>query len=254
MSKRNSMLQAVAIAITLSSPVSAMAWGKASEFTQILNNLQLLKVAMESAKSARAEVSALTVQNKQYGIDMANIAKFGAMPSNTPHGAKSQADLVTYAKALETLHGSLEEQQKVMDARMSEARLSGLTWEQYTERVHADAQNQNKRAISRMQYEASVLEQVKSDYEAARSFEPMIANSVGTQQSLQVMNKQMNRLVLQNAKLTETLVATMQEQSRAQAEAAVASERGTTEVTKLNSQQQAIIKRQEAAAKLLQKK
>ncbi len=254
MSKRNSMAQVVAVAIVLSSPVSAWAWGKASEMTQILNNIQLLKVASDSAKSARAEISALAVQNKQYGIDIANNAKFGSMPSNTPHGTKSQDDLVTYAKALETLHGSLEEQQKMMDTRMAEARLSGLTWEQYTERVHADAQNQNKRAISRMQYEASVLEQVKSDYEAARSFEPMIAGSVGLQQSLQVMNKQMNRLVLQNAKLTETIVATMQESTRAQADAAERKERSAAEMTTLNSQQKAITARQQAAAKALQAK
>jgi type IV secretion system protein TrbJ len=254
MSKRKSMLQAVAIAIALSSPVSAMAWGKASEYTQILNKLQLVKVASHAAKSARAEVSALAVQNKQYGIDVANNARFGSMPSNTPHSDKSQADLAAYVKALDSLHGSLEEQEKMMEARMTEARLSGLTWEQYTERVHADAQNQNKRAISRMQYEASVLEQVKSDYDAARSFEPMIENSVGTQQSLQVMNKQMNRLVLQNAKLTETLVATMQESTRAQAAGAATKERSAAEMTTLNSQQMAITARQKAAAKALQAK
>ena len=248
MSKRKSIIQAAVVSVALASPMSAMAW-VASEFTQIMNNIQLLLVAADSAKSAKAEVSALAVQNKQYAIDIANNAKYGSMPSNASHNQKSEADLLAYAKALTSLYGSLDEQKKMMEARISEARLSGLTWEKYVETVHADARNQNKRAINRMQYEASVLDQVKNDYEAARSFEPMIANAAGTQQSLQVLNKQMNRLVLQNAKMTETIVATMQEQSRAQADAAVTKERTASELTRMSKQEQAIRDRQQAAAK-----
>ncbi len=249
MSKRK-FVQIAFVAAAVSAPMSAMAWW-ASEFTQVMNNLQLLKVAADAAKSARAEVSALGIQNQQYAIDIANNMKFGSMPSNSAHNAKSEADLLAYAKALTNLYGSLEEQKRMMEGRISEARLSGLTWDKYVASVHADAQNQNKRAINRMQYEASVLDQVRTDYEAARNFEPMIANAAGTQQSLQVLNKQMNRLVLQNAKMTETIVATMQEQTRAQADAAVEKERSTAELTRLSKQQQVIRERQQAEAKAL---
>lgn len=194
--------------------------GGATEWTQIFNNMELVNVAMDGAQTARTTIDKYILQYKQYENELNNLRKFAELPQNIQDGVRSLEDMRAYKGRLERLHGSLSEQQRVFEKRFTEARLNGGTWEDYVNLVNKDANNKNQRAISRLEYEQSVMRQVESDYAAARSLEPKIQESVGAQQSLQLMNTQMNRLVLQNAKLTEVMVASMSEQTMENAKAA----------------------------------
>ncbi|PZO21588.1 MAG: hypothetical protein DCF26_01315 [Burkholderiales bacterium] len=194
--------------------------GGASEWTQIMNNVQLVSSGMDAAQTAKTTIDKYILQYKQYENELSNLQKFSQLPQNIQHGVRSLEDLRAYKSRLDRLHGSLAEQQRVFEKRFTEARLTGGTWEDYVEMVNKDASNKNQRAISRLEYEQSVMNQVESDYAAARALEPKIQESVGAQQSLQLMNTQMNRLVLQNAKLTEVMVASMGEQTMENARAA----------------------------------
>jgi type IV secretion system protein TrbJ len=194
--------------------------GGSTEWTQVANNAELVKVAVDGAQTAKTTVDKYILQYKQYENELANLQKFAQLPQNIQHGVRSLDDLRAYKARLERLHGSLSEQQRMFEKRFTEARLSGGTWEDYVNQVNRDANNKNQRAISRLEYEQSVMSQVESDYASARALEPKIQESVGAQQSLQLMNSQMNRLVLQNAKLTEVMVASMSEQTMDNAKAA----------------------------------
>lgn len=212
-----------AVLTTLVAPVYAgggAMTGGSTEWTQIANNAELVKVAVDGAQTAKTTIDKYILQYKQYENELTNLRKFAQLPENIQHGVRSLDDLRAYKSRLERLHGSLADQQRVFEKRFTEARLTGGTWEDYVEMVNKDASNKNQRAISRLEYEQSVMRQVESDYAAARALEPKIQESVGAQQSLQLMNSQMNRLVLQNAKLTEVMVASMSEQTMENAKAA----------------------------------
>jgi P-type conjugative transfer protein TrbJ len=194
--------------------------GGSTEWTQMANNAELVKVAVDGAQTAKTTVDKYILQYRQYENELYNLQKFAQLPQNIQHGVRSLQDLRAYQARLERLQGSLSQQSQVFEKRFTESRLKGGTWEDYVASVREDASNKNQRAINRLQYEASVMNQVQSDYAAARELEPKIQESVGAQQSLQLMNTQMNRLVLQNAKLTEVMVASMSEQTIENARAA----------------------------------
>lgn len=241
----------VASAIALASPMQASAGaiaGGASEWTQILNNFQLIMVALDSAESAATEASQYLLQMKQYENELRNLAKFSGLPPNLQKAIKAYEDMAAYKARVEKLYGSLSEQKNMFEKRFTESKLRGGNWEDYVRAVRRDASNMNQRAISRLEYEASVLDQVQTDYAAARELEPKIHEAVGAQQSLQVMNTQMNRLLIQNAKLTEVMVASMQDQTTKQHEEASHRDEDAVSRDQLNSQQSAIRARQRAAA------
>lgn len=194
--------------------------GGSTEWTQIANNAELVKVSLDSAQTAKTTVDKYILQYRQYENELANLARFAQLPQNIQHGVRSLDDLRAYRARLERLNGSLSDQSRMFELRFAESRLRGGTWEDYVASVRSDANNKNQRAINRLQYEQSVMNQVQNDYAAARELEPKIQESIGAQQSLQLMNTQMNRLVLQNAKLTEVLTATMHEQTFSNANSA----------------------------------
>lgn len=221
--KRSLVAVYAAVLATLVAPAQAGGGGitgGSTEWTQVANNAELVKVAMDGAQTAKTTIDKYILQYKQYENELTNLAKFTQLPENLQHGVRSLEDLRAYKSKLEQLHGSLSEQSRMFERRFTESRLNGGSWDDYVTAVRADASNKNQRAINRLQYEQSVMDQVQSDYAAARAMEPKIQESVGAQQSLQLMNTQMNRLVLQNAKLTEVLAATMQEQTIQNARAA----------------------------------
>ncbi|MCV0439004.1 MAG: hypothetical protein K5880_10250 [Hydrogenophaga sp.] len=225
--------------------------GGASEWTQIANNFQLIQVAMDSAASASAEASQYALQIQQFRTQINNLEKLGQLPSNIVANQSALEGLRAYTSALGQLQGSLGEQKSLMEKRFTEAKLTGASWDEYMAAVRKDASNKNKRAINRLEYEASVLDQVQKDYAEVRQYEPLVKESIGAQQSMQLMNQQMNRLLVQNARLTEVMVATMQEQTRSQTEKAVSAERSAIESQERFNQERAIEARRKAVADAL---
>lgn len=219
----------------------------ATEPTQILNNLELVRVAMDSAQTAGTVISQYTTQLQQYQAQLANLQRLGSLPAGLDSDAlKSADDLVRYRNALQQLSGSLGQQQSAMEQRLVEARLSGGDWHTYLAAVSADAVNQNQRALERLRYEESVLQQVQSDYRFAREIQSQIPATVGQHQALQLMNAQMNRVVTQNAKLLEVVSATVHQQAEKDAREAEAATRNSTDRELLRQRQEAIEKRQRA--------
>lgn len=247
MSKRK-FLAAALIAASMLASVGARAGGGiagATEATQILNNLQLVASGLDEAKTATTVVSQYQTQLQQYQAQLANLKSLGRLPDGLAGDSlRAISDLNWYRAALQQLTGSLGQQKTIMDRRLTEARLSGGDWNSYVNSVAADAANKNQRAIERLQYEESVLQQVQSDYSFARSMQAQIPETVGQHQSLQLMNSQMNRVVTQNAKLLEVLSSTLSQQSEKDAKDAESMTRSLSQQDLLRQRQEAIEKRQ----------
>lgn len=242
MSKRKVVVAALA-AVCMVASVQVRASGAiagATEPTQILNNLQLVVNGLEEARTASTVVSQYATQLQQYQTQLANLQSLAQLPAGLdPDNATALTNLNSFRGALQRLAGSLGQQKTVIEQRLAEARLSGRDWNSYVNSVAADAASKNQRALARLDYEQSVLQQVQSDYSFARDMQSQIPATVGQHQSLQLLNSHMNRVVTQNAKLLEVMSSTIAQQSEKEA-------RDAESMTKSISQQELLRQRQEA--------
>jgi P-type conjugative transfer protein TrbJ len=236
------------LTVTIAAQMDARAMGLiagATEPTQILNNLQLLTNGYEEAETAATVASQYATQLEQYQTQIANLKSLAGLPAGLMEDAQQAlSGLNNYKAAIQQLMGSLTQQKTAMEQRLTEARLSGKDWNSYVSAVAADAASKNQRAIDRLQYEESVLQQVQSDYSFARSLQSQIPSTVGQHQALQLMNSQMNRVVTQNAKLLEVISSTLSQQSGKDANDAQAMMRSLSQQDLLRQRQEAIENRQ----------
>ena len=182
--------------------------GGATEFTQLMNNVELMGVAGSSASMVEKAIAQRIEQKEMTLMQQLNLKSLDQIPSNLLDSNFGIGALNNYRNALNQLRGSLAQETQAINQRFVEARLSGKTWEQYSQGVLQDAQNGNQSAIQRINYESGLLQQVNNDYRFAREAEAKIANVEGAQQSLQLLNSQINRIVVQNGKMLEVMANT----------------------------------------------
>ncbi len=246
MSTRRAFLS-IAVAGCVAGPVRASSVIGSTEPTQIMNNLELIKVALDGAITAKTTVEQYITQVQQFGIDKLNIAKLLGLPEGlVGDSLKALNDMKAFKNALTSLHGSLGQQASAIEKRVMEARLSGRSWKTYLEDVASDAGRYEKRAVERLKYEEQVIEQVQSDYQFARNLQSKIPDTVGQHQSIQMLNTQMNRVITQNAKMLEVVSATIRQQGEEDARKAEAMTRAATDQQIMKARQEAIEGRQRA--------
>ena len=245
MSTRRAFL-GVAIALGAVGPVRASSVIGSTEPTQIMNNLELIKVALDGAITAKKTVEQYITQVQQFGIDKLNIAKLLGLPEGlVGDSLKALNDMRAFKDALSSLHGSLGQQASAIEKRVMEARLSGKDWKTYLEDVASDAGRYQQRAVERIKYEEQIIEQVQADYQFARNLQSKIPDTVGQHQSIQMLNTQMNRVITQNGKLLEVISrSTSRDQIEKDAGKAEALTRATTDQEIIKARQEAIQARQ----------
>ena len=99
----------ILVAIVPAAHAGAVAGG-ASEWTQIMNNVQLVSSGMDAAQTAKTTIDKYILQYKQYENELNNLRKFAELPQNIQHGVRSLEDLRAYKARIEQLHGSLSPQ------------------------------------------------------------------------------------------------------------------------------------------------
>jgi type IV secretion system protein TrbJ len=217
----------------------------ASEWTQIANNLQLIRVALDAAQSARTLVQQIHLQRQQYEAQLRNLEGLPSVGRElAADGAAAMASLAAYRRALDQLHGSLTRQQSAIDQRFTEARLGGLDWASYLRQQDGLLAQRNHHARQRLAQEQAVLEQVASDYDFARRLQADIPESVGQHQSLQHLNLHMNRVVTQNARMLQVMGTTLRDRGESEAQRAADERRAMTWLQQLRDREKAIQERQ----------
>lgn len=219
----------------------------ATEPTQIMNNLELIKVATDGAVTAKKTVEQYVLQIQQYQNMLTNTKALAGLPAGLALDAlKAFNDLMSFKQALTQLQGSLGQQQLAIEKRVTEAKLSGKSWQGYLAEVAADVAKNQKRAVERLKYEEQVLQQVQSDYTFARNLQTQIPGTVGQHQSLQMLNTQMNRVITQNAKMLEVVSASIGRQAEEDALKAEGLARSAQDRDMLIQRQRAMDARQRA--------
>lgn len=93
--------------------------------------------------------------------------------------------------------------------RFEEARRMSLTWDQYAAREDLQIQSRVATAATRAQEDINRINNVQKDYEFAQDMATRIPQAEGVQQSMGIMNTQMNRVVTQLAQLNKGLVSSL---------------------------------------------
>ncbi|MBA9859544.1 conjugal transfer protein [Ralstonia insidiosa] len=111
-----------------------------------------------------------------------------------------------YIGSLKNVMGDLSNVSDALNRRFTEAQLSGRSWQDYLVSQQDAVKANVKSAQIRAQNEAALLKSVQDDYAMAAQWQSRIPATFGTNEDVQLLNAQMNRIVMQNAQVMKLLV------------------------------------------------
>lgn len=173
------------------------------------NYIENAMTAAQTVETVIQQAQSYATQIRQYEMEARQLA---SIPSNAIDSIKNIRNLNLsnvngYINSLKSLYGNLNGISTQIGTQFSAAQLSNMTWDQYMAKMKNDIQNGVTAAKTRAQNEAQTLQSIQQDYAAAQEWQSRIPNTSGMHESMQLMNTQMNRMVMQNAQVLQQLQA-----------------------------------------------
>lgn len=186
----------------------AAAGGGATELTQFMNNMELVKVSMDSAQTASTTVSQYMTQMEQYRNQLINTvginpAVLGPQLQNID---RAYQQISNYRNSLFRVQGSLSQQQDAWNQRYTSARLANKTVAQQIQEDRQLYEQRNQAAMRRLEREQQILDETQRDIQQLSEDEKNIPASLGQNKSIQNMHRSLNKVAFQNSKIIELLV------------------------------------------------
>lgn len=181
-----------ALALTCPLPALAMV---VYDPTNWLQNLLQARQALQQVMHAKAQLD----QVRGLGMQVENVLNGRIKPSAIV-GAEV-ANIRGYAQ----LYQGLGDVQRLVQARLSEAKLGKLTWAEYWSREKSRTGEDAQVAARRAEQERVALARVEEDYKWAKDQELRISGAQTQSESLRTLNFTMNRVVQQNAEMIKLL-------------------------------------------------
>lgn len=203
----------------------------ATEFTQMLNNGELIASVAKQAQTVRTLAESYVVQYNQLREQLLAGAKIGGLSLGDV--MKMQADMTAYQNSLKSLGADLATFKNTIDTRTIEARLQNLSLQDYVAREAQKVQNGNEQAKARIAREAAQAEQIKADINTVRTLGAKIEGTEGIHSAAQLLNAQMNVMLQQMTRL----VALTNEAQGSDKAAALAKEAADREAARAASDQ-----------------
>lgn len=202
MFKFNHVARGVALALALvTGSVNAggpMAGG-ASEWTQLLNNGQLVSSVSKQIATVNQLVQSYVVQYNQLQQQILSGVKIGGIGLSDV--LKAKKDLENYQKSLKDLGADIESMGDMFDKRLIEAKLKKMSLPEYIKSEEQRIKNGNQTARARLDRERTVMKQVQSDIELVNDYGQKVESTVGVHQATQLLNGQMNLMLQQMTRL-----------------------------------------------------
>lgn len=193
--------------------------GGALEITQWFNRGTMLSQLEQDIQQAATLASQYSTQLQQYqaqikaGLNISNV-----LPGLNLGGLVKEIQNVNkYRKSMEAVAGDVNKLSTTWKSRLVEAQLGNMTLEQYAKYQAELISQKNQKAIARIENEQRMFTAVEEDYSLANEYASKISETSGIQESMGLMNTQMNRLLQQNARMV-ALAAQAQGSDKAQAE------------------------------------
>ena len=194
MRRRVMILTTAGAALGLACPLPALAL-VVYDPTNWLQNLMQARQAIQQVMHAKAQLD----QIRGLGMQVENILN-GRIKPNAIIGAEV-ANIRGYAQ----LYQGLGDVQRLVQARLSEAKLGKLTWAEYWNREKNRTGEDAQVAARRAEQERVALERVEEDFKWAKDQEMRISGAQTQSESLRTLNYTMNRVVQQNAEMIKLL-------------------------------------------------
>jgi hypothetical protein len=195
----------------------------AQRATSYVNQLQQYQVMLTNLKRLNPSQLALAVgqlsgNQAQFIESMGGMSKLrdiDAIANETRSVAGTLSNATASLASLKQLQSSLGGLNEAYSRRFEEARREGLSWQQYAAKEDLQIRSRVASAAFRAQEDINRMDKVKKDYEFAQDMAAKIPEAEGVQQSMGIMNTQMNRVVTQLAELNKGLSASLQSKSPA---------------------------------------
>jgi conjugal transfer/entry exclusion protein len=178
--------------------------------TMLINLKQLPQGALNNALGSLNQGQSELVKNMG-GLE--KIRDIGSISNEIGRVSGSITNAKSSVSSLIALQQSMGGLQESFSKRFEEARRLNLTWEQYAAQEDLQIRSRVASAASRAQEDISRVERVKRDYEFAQEMAQKIPEAEGVQQSMAIMNTQMNRVVTQLAEVNKGLTSAMNSKS-----------------------------------------
>ena len=174
------------------------------------NYAQNLITAAQTVQSVLKTAQQYSTQILQYENEVKQLASIGPEALNTLKsvGNLNLTNINGYINSLNSLYGNLSGMSNQIATQFSAAQLSNMTWDQFMAKQKQDIQNGIGAAQIRAQNEVNTLNAIQQDYAMAQQWQSQIPTTSGIHESMQLMNQQMNRVVMQNAQLMQQLQST----------------------------------------------
>lgn len=181
------------------------------------NYSQNIVTALQSVKSTAQQVTSYSTQLQQYRAQLQNLIPIDAAKAQMllADNALKMRDATAASQSLQQLYGSVANLQGTFQQRLDMASALKMTWSQYQQYERSRIASNQEDAVQRAKEELRVAQRVNDDYQFAKDAADRIPNTAGTQESLQLMNLQMNRMLTQNAEVIQGLQSALASQNSA---------------------------------------
>lgn len=179
----------------------------ATEFTQIANNIEIGFGVEQQIETVAQLVK--TYQTTLQVLDQAQRAgkliKGESIQSSRAALLSEMNSTTRYVTSLANAKASMSDLRSDINQRSVESKIAGLTFRQYVEREAAKVQKGDVRAKQRLATEENLMQQVNEDFEVAKELSGQITQTAGVHESVGLLNSQMNRVIQQNARMTQIM-------------------------------------------------
>lgn len=183
------------------------ATGGSTEITQLLNNGQLMKQVIESVKTTYELEIQTAMQIKQLWHDVQNLKNLG--DNFTDDNMRVLQNEINALKNVKThsskLYGNLSDFAKELKARQVEAVKGGLSIFEYVKEQGRLIDNRNGKAQMRIENEKRLIKSIEEDFAMINKWAQQIPLNEGVQQSMGLLNTQMNYAVQQLSRVSDLL-------------------------------------------------
>lgn len=163
--------------------------------------------AAQTAQKVVVEGQRYALQLQQYEMQVKQLAAINPQQL-AALGGVSVTNLTAvnnYVSSLQNVVGDLNNVSAALNNRFTEAQLSGQTWSQYLASQQAAIKAKVQSAQIRAQNEAATLQSVQNDYALAAQWQARIPATMGTNEDVQLLDAQMNRVLMQNSQIIKML-------------------------------------------------
>ena len=197
--------------------------------------------AAETIKSNAQQAAAYSMQLQQYQTQLMQLKGMdpGATGSLMQRTIQDIRTANQYRGALDNLYGSVNNVNGMYESRVRDMSTTGLTWDQYMSREQMMSQRTQAGQSTLMSKEVGAMQKASDDYAYAQSLQSQIPQSAGMHESMQMLNMQMNKMLMQQASLLDYLAH----------KGAVASDKASKELSDTNRSANALNQIEQAEAK-----